>query len=319
MMIDVNPNVPQNLLLDSNIRDWVVLPLLVIMIAAGLLRHHVSVWLRTTSKPIPYHDVQARNLLQRATRLHSISNVSKVKWEARRRYYSTGLLREEVARLEQERKQQEEQAKNDSTRMEDFNPMSAMMDTVKGNAVFMVQNMVMMQGISFFFQGYVLLKVPFSLTNGFSKSFLLRVHKSMHDFPFFKFLSILNTILTQFIFFYFFSMRSVIEMMFQRGLDLSTLDTSYVSSVSWYFLVMFGLRAFFRLAIGELNQETQESTITQHSFGITNVAPNPQNKFNPEQALKTEADNLQFQKQIESLDDVEKRLLGHRYPKRRKI
>jgi len=159
MMIDVNPNVPQNLLLDSNIRDWVVLPLLVIMIAAGLLRHHVSVWLRTTSKPIPYHDVQARNLLQRATRLHSISNVSKVKWEARRRYYSTGLLREEVARLEQERKQQEEQAKNDSTRMEDFNPMSAMMDTVKGNAVFMVQNMVMMQGISFFFQGYVLLKV----------------------------------------------------------------------------------------------------------------------------------------------------------------
>jgi len=276
MMIDVNPNVPQNLLLDSNIRDWVVLPLLVIMIAAGLLRHHVSVWLRTTSKPIPYHDVQARNLLQRATRLHSISNVSKVKWEARRRYYSTGLLREEVARLEQERKQQEEQAKNDSTRMEDFNPMSAMMDTVKGNAVFMVQNMVMMQGISFFFQGYVLLKVPFSLTNGF-------------------------------------------KMMFQRGLDLSTLDTSYVSSVSWYFLVMFGLRAFFRLAIGELNQETQESMITQHSFGVTNVAPNPQNKFNPEQALKTEADNLQFQKQIESLDDVEKRLLGHRYPKRRKV
>ena len=37
--------------------------------------------------------------------------------------------------------------------------------------------------------------------------------------------------------------------MFQRGLEgLSTLDTSYVSSVSWYFLVMFGLRGFFRLA-----------------------------------------------------------------------
>lgn len=107
-------------------------------------------------------------------------------------------------------------------------------------------------------------------------------------------------------------------MMFQRGLDLSTLDTSYVSSVSWYFLVMFGLRAFFRLAIGDLNQETQESMITQHKFGVTNVAPNPQNKFIPEQALKTEADNLEFQKQIELMDDVEKRLLGNRYPKRRK-
>jgi hypothetical protein len=170
-MFDVKPTVPQNLLLDSNIRDWVVLPLLVIMIAAGLLRHHVSVWLRTTSKPIPYHDVQARNLLQRVARLHSVSNISKVKWEARRRYYSTGLLRDEMARLEEEKKQQEELAKNDSAKMEDFNPMSTMMDAVKGNAVFMVQNMVMMQGISFFFQGFVLLKVPFPLTNGFSKSF----------------------------------------------------------------------------------------------------------------------------------------------------
>jgi hypothetical protein len=59
--------------------------------------------------------------------------------------------------------------------------------------------------------------------------------------------------------------------------------------------------------------------ISQHNFGVTNVAPNPQNKFNPEQALKTEADNLEFQKQIQLIDDVEKRLLGNRYPKRRKV
>lgn len=109
------------------------------------------------------------------------------------------------------------------------------------------------------------------------------------------------------------------EMMFQRGLDLSTLDTSYVSSVSWYFLVMFGLRAFFRLAIGDLNQETQESMIIQHNFGFTNSPPNPQNKFNPEQALKTEADNLEFLRQVDILEDVEKRLLGDRYPKKKKF
>lgn len=266
---------PQNLLLlDSNIRDWVVLPLLVIMIAAGLVRHHLSVWLRTTSKPIPHHDVQARNLLQRVSKLHNLGTISKTKWEARRRYYSTSLLREEVERMEEEKKKQQEEQK--STATDDFNPMASMMDSVKGNAVFMVQNMVMMQGISFFFQGYVLLKVPFPLTNGF-------------------------------------------KMMFQRGLDLSTLDTSYVSSVSWYFLVMFGLRAFFRLAIGDLNQETQESMITQHNFGFTNSPPNPQNKFNPEQALKTEADNLEFLRQVDILEDVEKRLLGDRYPKKKKF
>ena len=76
------------------------------------------------------------------------------------------------------------------------------MEGMKGQMTMMVQNMVMMQGISYFFSGYVLVKVPFHLTNGFKG-------------------------------------------MFQRGLDLKTLDTSYVSSVSWYFLVMFGLRAFF--------------------------------------------------------------------------
>lgn len=31
----------------------------------------------------------------------------------------------------------------------------------------------------------------------------------------------------------------------------STLDVSYVSSVSWYFLVMFGMRGFLSLILGE--------------------------------------------------------------------
>lgn len=37
------------------------------------------------------------------------------------------------------------------------------------------------------------------------------------------------------------------------SLDLcySTLDVSYVSSVSWYFLVSFGMRGFLSLILGE--------------------------------------------------------------------
>ena len=84
--------------------------------------------------------------------------------------------------------------------------------------VFMVQNMAMMQGISHFFHGFVIVKVLLPIKNGFKK-------------------------------------------MFQRDLDLPTLETSYVSNVSWYFLVMFGLRAFFRLAIGDPSPDTLESTI----------------------------------------------------------
>ena len=86
--------------------------------------------------------------------------------------------------------------------------------------VFMIQNMVIMQGISHFFHGFALVKVPFPLAIGFKQ-------------------------------------------MFQRGLDLSTLEMSYVSSVSWYFLVMFGLHEFFRLAIADPSPKTLERKIKQ--------------------------------------------------------
>ena len=58
------------------------------------------------------------------------------------------------------------------------------------------------------------------------------------------------------------------KQMFQRGLDLSTLETCYVSSVSWYFLVMFGLCAFFRMAISDPSPETLESTIKHRYLGM---------------------------------------------------
>ena len=40
----------QNILLDSDIRDWVVLPLFVIMVSAGLLRYHVGLLLKPGPK-----------------------------------------------------------------------------------------------------------------------------------------------------------------------------------------------------------------------------------------------------------------------------
>ena len=83
----------------------------------------------------------------------------------------------------------------------------------------------MMQGISHFFLGFVLIKLLFPLKNGFKQ-------------------------------------------MFQSGLDLSTLETSYVSNVSWYFLVMFGLHDFFRPAIGDPSTKTLEIAIKQRGLGM---------------------------------------------------
>ena len=152
---------------------------------------------------------------------------------------------------------------------------------MKGNMAAMVQNIVMMQGISHFFRGFVLVKVPFPLTRGFKQ-------------------------------------------MFQRGLfDLTTLDTSYVSSVSWYFLVMFGLRAFFRLALGEPLQEEVEGNEIQKELGMDYGGGGPPgNQFDAPKVLITEADNLELmnvRSRRFKLDDAEKKLLGKRYPKKKKL
>jgi hypothetical protein len=151
------------------------------------------------------------------------------------------------------------------------------MEGMKGQMTMMVQNMVMMQGISYFFSGYVLVKVPFHLTNGFKG-------------------------------------------MFQRGLDLKTLDTSYVSSVSWYFLVMFGLRAFFRLVVGDSPESQKQSYQIQHDLGrAPGSAPVGPAAFDPKKVLKAEIENLELARYgiANTIEDAEKRLLGKRYPKRR--
>jgi len=111
-------------------------------------------------------------------------------------------------------------------------------------------------------------------------------------------------------------------MMFQRGLDLATLDTSYVSSVSWYFLVMFGLNDFFRLVLGGngQKQEVVDSEMILFDMGYTpgQGGPVPE-KFDAVAAIRDETENLDIMKYRPYVDDAERRLLGKRYPKKKRI
>ncbi|KAL7498331.1 hypothetical protein ACHAWT_007659 [Skeletonema menzelii] len=305
----------QTLLLDSQIRDWVVLPLLVIMIAAGLLRAEIGKLLRPAPKQTKYMDDRAKSALLRSSRLRGGAGgfLSREQWEARRVAWSSrgnnstgsaissdnsddiknlsnegGWLRQEAKRAEIDKKISDAIDKQGGGGEQD--PLAAaglppgmdpstMMEGMKGNMAAMVQNMVMMQGISHFFRGFVLVRVPFPLTRGFKQ-------------------------------------------MFQRGLfELNTLDTSYVSSVSWYFLVMFGLRAFFRLAMGDPVQEEVEGQKVQKELGKDFVGGGPAgNQFDGPKALKAEADNLELlnaRQRVFRVDEAEKKLLGKRYPRKK--
>ena len=267
----------QNILLDSQIRDWVVLPLFVIMVAAGLLRFHMG----NVLKPAPKNVSKVAQRTQASIRSTSVLKTGAIhflstpKLEARKAAYPE-CLKDQADWCEAHLDEQKE-ASDDGDEMP--NPFAAM-EGMKGNMAFMVQNMVMMQAIQHFFSGFILLKVPFSLTMGFKQ-------------------------------------------MFQRGLEgLSTLDTSYVSSVSWYFLVMFGLRGFFRLAIGSPTLENQETQQLWQKLGKKPGAGGPGQPDDEAQikAMNQEADNLELllPKHFKSnLDQVEKRLLKNKYPKKK--
>jgi len=73
--------------------------------------------------------------------------------------------------------------------------------------------------------------------------------------------------------------------MLQRGLDLASLDASWVSSASWYFLNVFGLRSVYNLVLGGENAA---------DIGMDQMHEMPQAPPDPKQALKAEWEALQL-------------------------
>ncbi|OAY76454.1 ER membrane protein complex subunit 3 [Ananas comosus] len=186
----------EDLVLDTAIRDWVLVPLSVVMVLIGILRYFVSKLMRSTQLP-DAKVVKEGQVIIRARNLRAAAGFIPAKAFRARRIYFTN---EENGLLHVPK----EQAQNAQAQM--FSDPNMAMDMMKKNLSMIIPQTLTFAWVNFFFSGFVAAKIPFPLTQRFRG-------------------------------------------MLQNGIDLSTVDVSYVSSRSWYFLNLFGLRAYSALSL----------------------------------------------------------------------
>ena len=93
--------------------------------------------------------------------------------------------------------------------------------------------------------------------------------------------------------------------MLQRGIPLQTLDTAYITSMSFYFLVMFGMRGLYSLVLG--SGGVDDMAMMQAQMGMTQQQPGQQPDMG--KLYAAEAENMQIVEHVWFLDAAEQRLL----------
>eukprot|EP01114_Cavostelium_apophysatum_P009618 TRINITY_DN2282_c0_g1_i1.p1 TRINITY_DN2282_c0_g1~~TRINITY_DN2282_c0_g1_i1.p1 ORF type:complete len:288 (-),score=59.28 TRINITY_DN2282_c0_g1_i1:11-874(-) len=252
-----------DLSLDTAIRDWVLIPIVAVMFVVAIFRHYTTKLLQTHKKPEFKQIVEAQMFL-RARRLKMNHNkIPHSSFLMRKHFFGNkenGLFRERPV------PQNSDPLANMTNPM--TNPMmdpSNMVDMMKKNMAMIVPQMFLMTWVSYFFSGFVLVKLPFPLSFSF-------------------------------------------KTMLQRGIDLTTLDVSYVSSLSWYFLTLFGLRGLNSIILGEANA-ADDAQMMQDQFGGMGGAAPAATPADLNKIFQSERENLELIKHEYDIDAAERKLV----------
>ncbi|PNW78361.1 hypothetical protein CHLRE_09g400400v5 [Chlamydomonas reinhardtii] len=206
------------LLLDGAVRDWVFIPLTLAIVLMKLLTQYMH---QLFNAPPPNNkdlkEIREMQALTRAGRLRGFGRfIPETSFKMRKEYFAgeKGLFSQKAVT----RSPQEAMATDPSV----------MVDMMKKNLTGMVPQLGMGMVVNFFFQGFVIGKVPFPLSPRFKP-------------------------------------------MLQRGIDLASLDVSYFTSLSYYILLLFGLRGAFSLVFRE--EMVDETAMMQRQMNP--MAANP--------------------------------------------
>ncbi|KAF8318224.1 transmembrane protein [Clavulina sp. PMI_390] len=273
----------ESLYLDPQIRNWVLFPITIVMILVGVLRHYVTLLLNAPPKKQPLSAIREQNALLRSNVLRASSTNSPLppsQYRAISSYLSQSFIEGKYLK-DGPPDPNNPKSSTPVNPLTDPNAMEGMMDGMKKQMVMMVPQMVIMGWITYFFEGFVLIRLPFPLTMGFKS-------------------------------------------MMQRGVNTQDMDVRWVSSLSWYFLNLFGLNGLFRLLLGSDNAADSSQTMTSGgpmaamiggsggaSASGTNSMPQPGAPADYAKLFEAEKDNLEFAEgQYKWVgQDVERRVL----------
>ncbi|KAF2831652.1 transmembrane protein [Ophiobolus disseminans] len=238
---------------------WILLPITVVMILTGILRHYAMTLLQTTPKKQDLPKIRQQRSLVRGVNLRTNANVlSPSSFQARKAYmvqaYQEGKFLADP----------ESRGKPRPNPMSDPAAMEGMMGMMKGNMAMMVPQSLIMGWINAFFSGFVIMKLPFPLTPQFKS-------------------------------------------MLQSGVGTRDLDVRWVSSLSWYFLTLFGLQPVYNFILGSnnaANQVTQQMAMSNPGAGMMGPEQDPDKLF------LNEAENLEVLDHQWILEGIEERLVA---------
>eukprot|EP00002_Diphylleia_rotans_P014898 TRINITY_DN2893_c0_g1_i1.p1 TRINITY_DN2893_c0_g1~~TRINITY_DN2893_c0_g1_i1.p1 ORF type:complete len:193 (+),score=45.57 TRINITY_DN2893_c0_g1_i1:46-624(+) len=144
------------LMLDPAIRDWVMIPIVLVTLLVSLFRSYIANAFRAEQRETLVN-ARVGQMLQRSSRLRlNASSIPKESFEKRKQHFNnpdSGVL-----------------SQTDGIPQGPVNVFSnpdMMMGQMRRSMTTLLPNMILMGVISFIFSGFVVVKLPFSLTQSF--------------------------------------------------------------------------------------------------------------------------------------------------------
>lgn len=244
-----------DLVLDPALQIWVILPIMVVMVLVGVIRHLATVLLAPdlTVKEGDNKSMQQQNFLTYSMSVRSNQyNLPEPVFRA---------IQSKLSADFRSAKYVKDSGKKASglEMFSDPKAMETMTAGLKNQVMMFVPQTLMMSWINAFFAGFIVMKLPFPLTLRFKS-------------------------------------------MLQSGVATSDLDVRWVSSISWYILLLLGLRSVYTLILGGGNQaggamsQVPQQTFTQPGTDFAKLHV-------------SEADNLDLVKPKCILEGIDNRIL----------